>query len=174
MEAVSSFADGFQVPVLRPGCLLGTGRPPLPPGGDEEEDPGQSQSDGPASPGGVSEFRHANCTLKGPALGEHKAAIAEHGLLEGRIVGGDEQHVDFVVVAVPVGLEGRGLMEGDGDEDSEECFEALSTFQQNSLMDVSGCHIVNIANEAEWNINDLAAFIKKTTDSREINSADSK
>ncbi|MAO32876.1 MAG: hypothetical protein CL824_05150 [Crocinitomicaceae bacterium] len=33
------------------------------------------------------------------------------------------------------------------------------------LMNLDGCHIVNIANEAEWNINDLAAFIKKTTDS---------
>ena len=33
------------------------------------------------------------------------------------------------------------------------------------LMNLDGCHIVNIANEAEWNINDLASFIKKTTDS---------
>ena len=33
------------------------------------------------------------------------------------------------------------------------------------LMDLEGCHIVNIANEAEWNINDLASHIKKTTDS---------
>jgi UDP-glucose 4-epimerase len=34
------------------------------------------------------------------------------------------------------------------------------------LMNLDGCHIVNIANEAEWNINDLASFIKKTTDSK--------
>jgi UDP-glucose 4-epimerase len=33
------------------------------------------------------------------------------------------------------------------------------------LMNLEGCHIVNIANEAEWNINDLAKYIKKTTDS---------
>ncbi|MDG1841880.1 MAG: NAD-dependent epimerase/dehydratase family protein [Crocinitomicaceae bacterium] len=33
------------------------------------------------------------------------------------------------------------------------------------LMNLEGCHIVNIANEAEWNINDLAKYIKETTDS---------
>ena len=32
-------------------------------------------------------------------------------------------------------------------------------------MNLEGCHIVNIANEAEWNINDLAKYIKETTDS---------
>jgi nucleoside-diphosphate-sugar epimerase len=33
------------------------------------------------------------------------------------------------------------------------------------LMDVKGCHIVNIANEAEWCIEDLASKIKSITES---------
>jgi nucleoside-diphosphate-sugar epimerase len=32
-------------------------------------------------------------------------------------------------------------------------------------MDVKGCHIVNIANEAEWCIEDLASKIKSITES---------
>lgn len=34
------------------------------------------------------------------------------------------------------------------------------------LMNIKGCHIVNIANEAEWCINDVAAQIKEITNSK--------
>jgi len=34
------------------------------------------------------------------------------------------------------------------------------------LMDIKGCHIVNIANEAEWCIDDVAAQIKEITNSK--------